>query len=804
MGPTTATLSRDKTDDSEQVNLGNSLAAVRWTLGAELTLFDRAGARTRVVGGPLIELLDPERRGRPATIGLARETDENFAVGPDHVADALGTGLLVRRRFPVAVQPLVADLGIAVYDHEPWVCLTMRLVNEGPEPITINRIFPFVAGRAWGDQPMMLHGRERDFAVYKQGWQSWSHTAGMPPGSVDPRPRQRTTTLWHHPGGATPTEPLGGGAEVVADGLALVGGAHDQSALLAGFVAADHHFGQIYVDRQRGALTTAALLDGMTLGPGEAVETDPLLIALGRPEELLECYAEAVARWNEARSATRTQTGWCSWYYYFTGVSEADVLENVAALRSARGVAPVSVVQIDDGYQRAVGDWTSINERFPSGMDTLAQRIRDAGFRPGLWLAPFTAAADSQLAIQHPEWMVQDDHGRPAEAGTNWDRTLYGLDTTHPGAREWLRSLFATVVERWGYDYLKLDFLVTAALPGRRFRPVTRAAALREGLELVREVVGNDVYLLGCGCPLLSGVGPLDAMRIGTDVATEWTSSRGAASAETNTYPGAAGAMRNTLLRAWMHPTLWANDPDCLLAREARSSLTLDEVRALASAIGLTGGMLMLSDRVADLTLERLELAAGLLPPLPERALPTTYFGAGIPERVRVSIVRSWGAWLLVGLFNDSAEARQMRLDWDELGLEAGAYHAAEFWTGAYLGVTHAGTVVAVPPHGAAVVAVRAVAAVPVLVASSFHLSQGGVEIAEWHYDPENRRLRWVVALGRRASGTLRIALPDGLVPRRLVATARVAGFQRESGGLVAIQAEVENSADFALELEEP
>ena len=118
---------------------------------------------------------------------------------------------------------MVADLGIAVYDHEPWVCLTMRLVNEGPEPITINRIFPFVAGRAWGDQPMMLHGRERDFAVYKQGWQSWSHTAGMPPGSVDPRPRQRTTTLWHHPGGATPTEPLGGGAEVVADGLALVG-----------------------------------------------------------------------------------------------------------------------------------------------------------------------------------------------------------------------------------------------------------------------------------------------------------------------------------------------------------------------------------------------------------------------------------------------------------------------------------------------------------------------------------------------------------------------------------------------------
>ena len=105
MGPTTATLSRDKTDDSEQVNLGNSLAAVRWTLGAELTLFESGGRAHARGGRPAIELLDPERRGRPATIGLARETDENFAVGPDHVADALGTGLLVRRRFPVAVQP---------------------------------------------------------------------------------------------------------------------------------------------------------------------------------------------------------------------------------------------------------------------------------------------------------------------------------------------------------------------------------------------------------------------------------------------------------------------------------------------------------------------------------------------------------------------------------------------------------------------------------------------------------------------------------------------------------------------------
>ena len=45
-----------------------------------------------------------------------------------------------------------------------------------------------------------------------------------------------------------------------------------------------------------------------------------------------------------------------------------------------------------------------------------------------------------------------------------------------------------------------------------------------------------------------------------------------------------------------MHGRLWANDPDCLLVRTDRTKLTLDETRTLASAIGLSGGMMLSSD----------------------------------------------------------------------------------------------------------------------------------------------------------------------------------------------------------------
>src|SRR6185437_11076234 len=172
--------------------------------------------------------------------------------------------------------------------------------------------------------------------------------------------------------------------------------------------------------------------------------------------------------------------------------------ENLAALQKTHAVAPLDVVQIDDGYQTTVGDWTSLNERFPDGMAHLAERIRSAGYRPGLWLAPFTVAANSRLAQEHPDWLVHDESGKPVFGGKNWGSELYGLDTSHPGAQEWLRDLFSLITRDWGFDYLKLDFLASGAVRGLRYdRRATRASALRKGLALIRETVGDDAFILG-------------------------------------------------------------------------------------------------------------------------------------------------------------------------------------------------------------------------------------------------------------------------------------------------------------------
>src|SRR5262249_55534327 len=182
------------------------------------------------------------------------------------------------------------------------------------------------------------------------------------------------------------------------------------------------------------------------------------------------------------------------------------------------------------------------------------------------------------------------------------------------------------------------------------------------------------------------------------------------------------GALRNTLMRAWTHPVLWSNDPDCLLVRETESQLTLEEVRAFATAVALTGGMVLVSDRISRLTLERLELLAKLLPPMAERGPTVDPFAFNGPERVVLPIHRLRGSRTLVGLFTEHRHERDFAFRWPEVGLAPGRYHAVEFWTGAYLGCTADGVRLQVPPHGAALLCLTAADdSKPLLLSTSFH-----------------------------------------------------------------------------------
>jgi alpha-galactosidase len=304
-------------------------------------------------------------------------------------------------------------------------------------------------------------------------------------------------------------------------------------------------------------------------------------LAYGDELEVFAAYAEQVAARLGSRSS-RAGRVWSSWYSHYEDISEVALAEVVDGVRDL----PFDVVQLDDGWERSVGDWEP-NAKFPSGMRAAADGIRAAGFRAGLWLAPLIALPGSTFARERPDLLLHDAAGAPLPTGHNWGGPYFSLDTTQPEVQDHLRELFTRVVG-WGYTYLKLDFLYAGAMEGGRFLDVPRERAYRDALALIRETVGDETYLLGSGVPMLPSVGLLDGARVGPDVAAFWDNLERPADP---TGPGARNALVASINRAWLQ-RLYETDPDVAYFRRRRSLLDDGQRRVLqdlAAVLGFKG-----------------------------------------------------------------------------------------------------------------------------------------------------------------------------------------------------------------------
>ena len=693
--------------------------------------------------------------------------------------------------------------------------------------------------------------------VYEHGYQSWTPTGTLPVGERFPDERPATVPQLLDPaeGGALRPDVAAGAGEGSHDGdrTDVHGGSADGRrgrdddpdgfgagpgggdagpirssnalvGLLGGSVApdgagstGDRPAGDLtlgFLDHRRfvtrfdlrddptGVAALAAVCpgDGIRLAPGERVETPALRIDATRPfPDALRALADAVAARMGARVPASAPTGWCSWYHYFTDVTPEAVREN------RRGIddwgVPLDVVQLDDGYQRAWGDWLAPDPAFAADGDgpaALADGIRTSGHTPGLWLAPFYVAADSELAAEHPEWLITEPgggtgEGEPVDAGER-GTAMYGLDTTHPGAEARLRETLRTVVDDWGFDYLKLDFLYAAALAGERYADVTRAEAYRHGLETIRETVGDDVFVLGCGAPGPQSVGLVDAMRVGPDTAPHWHPDG------SYSEPAHANAVRNVLNRQPFHRRWWITDPDCQLLRPS-TELTAAERGSFAAIVALSGGANVLSDAVAELGVGERDLFERTLPPVGADADPRVE-GLGdraVPARL---VVRRPGApGGAVAAFNWADEPRSVDVRVDgiaaRLGID-GPVRVWDAWAGEPLagGAAVAGTVdVTVEPHGSRVYHLAPALDRPHLLGAR-HLAGGAAEVTAvgWREDGAGGAAPTVagtlrVAIEAPAAATLVLATPGAW---RLHRDERPVVVDGDDGGEVIVRVELE------------
>ena len=385
---------------------------------------------------------------------------------------------------------------------------------------------------------------------YRHGWQSWSLTAWQDVDQTLQTPKPALLhSMQHDAVYIHEKQPHGSwvGAVEMQNGNILLLGALDLDA---------HVF-----------------LDGDKLIGRYQSDGGEWFTAEGEEQDVFAQYAAALSDKFGKNKAIETPTVWCSWYSFYTHISE----ENLNQALDDLDDLPFDVFQVDDGWQRAIGDWIP-NEKFPGGMDALTAQIRRTGRTPGLWLAPLLVAPSSNTYRQHPDWLLRDKNGKLVSAGFNWKEPLYALDTTHPDVLEWLSALMHQV-RAWGFDYVKLDFLYAGALAGKRHNDMPREQAYRQGLATIREALGN-AYFLTCGAPIIPSLGLCDGMRVGPDVAAHWASERDDLLLANFAIPSTRNAIRTTVNRLWLSP-LVHTDPDVTYFASEKNTMTTEQEKLL-------------------------------------------------------------------------------------------------------------------------------------------------------------------------------------------------------------------------------
>jgi hypothetical protein len=450
----------------------------------------------------------------------------------------------------------------------------------------------------------------------------------------------------------------------------------------------------------------------LPLAPGARIDSERLSFGLSDDYHMqLETYGSLIRMLHHARISSPAPMGWWSWTAYYFGINEGIALTNAHWLAQHLKSQGYQFFHLDEGYQYARGEYTTPDAtRFPNGIATLEQKVRGEGLVPGVWTAPFQVADRSWVYENHRDWLVRNAKGEPIRIGQvrGADR-LFVLDTTNPGAQEYLRKTYSTLASDWNIGYIKLDFMDDTAVEGFYYRPDTTALeAQRIGLQIIREAVGEKVLLDKDGSPMLNAVGIVDTGRISLDTG--------------HTFEGTKDAGTGIAARYYMNRNFFVSDPDAFCVSTqivpdqpwhgGKVPLSLDEAKASIALSAVAGGMYEIGDDLPTLGADAERLALVQNRDLLEmvklgRASKPLDLMSYSPEDEQPSIF-----WLaendhqgMLTIFNWTEKPRSHSIEFSSLGFPASKQHSiTDVFDGKTLTSPNpAAFGVELPPHSASV-----------------------------------------------------------------------------------------------------
>jgi hypothetical protein len=339
----------------------------------------------------------------------------------------------------------------------------------------------------------------------------------------------------------------------------------------------------------------------LPVNSGDSLSSERLMFAVGSDYHAqLEQYGRAIKLLHKARVNTPSPIGWWSWTAYYFGLNQGAAITNAEWLAENLKQFGYNYYQIDEGYQYARGEYLTPDANlFPRGLSYVGDVVRRNGLTFGVWTAPFEVSERAWVYQNHKDWLLHNAAGQLIHIGnvTNHTDRLYVLDTTNPGAQDYLKQTYSTLYN-WGVRFIKMDFMDDSAVEGAYYRPNTTALEAQHiGLNIIRSTVGEDVVLDKDGSPMLNPVGIVDTGRISQDTGHTFVASRDAAS-------GIAA-------RYYMNRNFFVADPDAFTVSTqtvddqswhgGRRQLSLEEAKVSIALAAVAGGMFELGDDMPTL-----------------------------------------------------------------------------------------------------------------------------------------------------------------------------------------------------------
>jgi Melibiase len=146
-------------------------------------------------------------------------------------------------------------------------------------------------------------------------------------------------------------------------------------------------------------------------------------------------------------TADNGEAMYCTWTPFMKNINEALLLD--LAERAAK--LGFKYFVIDDGW--FINDsWKVDKEKFPNGLEVIADKVKTLGMKFGLW---YNIGNDYGDPGTRPEDNATDFHGQPKMFGF---RAEYGTRCMASKHRDFVIDKLSELTDQYGVDYFKLDF----------------------------------------------------------------------------------------------------------------------------------------------------------------------------------------------------------------------------------------------------------------------------------------------------------------------------------------------------------